>query len=254
MDGDRTTRITELTQVPLPLGDNSSPGQLFDASPEQVNDPQRTPPARSRSSLENPTPRRLSLPHTVSSQLPRVYSARSGTLRRHFNTTIRRPVSGRVAPGERQWTVFGQLMEHELHSSASRRIKKAPPPIPSDSESLRDYFPSPSGISEDRGSRVQSPVEDLLPSDTPDDDYDSDTPEAAQILALAEPKPPWYSIRHLPKLSNLQKNIFKCVIAYFIASLFTFSPYLSSFVSDITSDNEPGDSSPSPAGHMVATV
>ncbi|CDO69695.1 hypothetical protein BN946_scf184851.g83 [Trametes cinnabarina] len=57
----------------------------------------------------------------------------------------------------------------------------------------------------------------------------------------------------IPPLSPVQRNILKCTIAYFIGSLFTFSPYLSGFISDITS-NGPGERAPSPSGHMVATV
>ena len=58
----------------------------------------------------------------------------------------------------------------------------------------------------------------------------------------------------LPAITNVHRNVFKCVVAYFIASLFTFSPIFASWISDITTDNEPGKSRPSPSGHMVATV
>ncbi|KAI0088109.1 Fusaric acid resistance protein-like-domain-containing protein [Irpex rosettiformis] len=54
-------------------------------------------------------------------------------------------------------------------------------------------------------------------------------------------------------LSPLHKNILKCCVAYFIGSLFTYSPFLSGFIADITG-GDPGDRSPSPSGHMVATV
>ncbi|THH31394.1 hypothetical protein EUX98_g2773 [Antrodiella citrinella] len=59
----------------------------------------------------------------------------------------------------------------------------------------------------------------------------------------------------LPSLTPLQRNILKCSVAYFIGSLFTFSPYLSGFISDLTSYG-PSDRerAPSPSGHMVATV
>ncbi|KAK7056022.1 Fusaric acid resistance protein-like-domain-containing protein [Favolaschia claudopus] len=45
----------------------------------------------------------------------------------------------------------------------------------------------------------------------------------------------------------------KCSIAYFIASLFTFSPYLSSLISNFPAYNNTS-SSPSPVGYLVATV
>ncbi|KAL4253307.1 Intracellular Vesicle Transport-Associated [Abortiporus biennis] len=60
----------------------------------------------------------------------------------------------------------------------------------------------------------------------------------------------------IPALTPLQRNVLKCAIAYFIGSLFTFSPYLSGFISDLTNynDEEGGGSTPSPSGHMVATI
>ncbi|EIN11240.1 hypothetical protein PUNSTDRAFT_61905 [Punctularia strigosozonata HHB-11173 SS5] len=55
----------------------------------------------------------------------------------------------------------------------------------------------------------------------------------------------------MPTIPLLWRNILKCAVAYFIGSLFTFSPYLSRFITDVTSS---GEKRPSPSGHMVATV
>ncbi|KAF8161056.1 Fusaric acid resistance protein-like-domain-containing protein [Crassisporium funariophilum] len=67
----------------------------------------------------------------------------------------------------------------------------------------------------------------------------------------------WYTRNilpfRLPHLSTTNRNVLKCAIAYFIASLFTFSPFLSRFISDMTSYG-PGNSKPHPSGHMVATI
>ncbi|KAI0694282.1 Fusaric acid resistance protein-like-domain-containing protein [Cytidiella melzeri] len=60
----------------------------------------------------------------------------------------------------------------------------------------------------------------------------------------------WPSAITLPPL---WKNILKCCVAYFIGSLFTYSPYLSGFIADIKG-GAPGERAPSPSGHMVATV
>lgn len=60
-------------------------------------------------------------------------------------------------------------------------------------------------------------------------------------------------LNHLLKVSMAHRNVLKCSIAYLIASLFTFSPYLSGFISDLTSYG-PGERKPSPSGHMVATI
>ena len=58
---------------------------------------------------------------------------------------------------------------------------------------------------------------------------------------------------YLPTFSPLTRNILKCCIAYFIASLFTYSSYLSGFIIDIVG-GDPGDRKPSPSGHMVSTM
>jgi hypothetical protein len=253
MNGSRITRPTEAVGVPFSANQDNDPvGQAFVGSLEQAVYPNHTPP-RPRSPLESATRRKPSLDERSFSS---PYTPQSGTPPRSPPASShRQPVLRRPLPGEHQWSVFGQLMENELRGSETRRAKRHPSQMTPTSESQSGYFTS-SSIAEDRASRVQSPVADLPPSrnDIPEDDYDSDISETSMRQSFAEPVPRWYSIRRLPKLSNLHRNIVKCAIAYFIASLFTFSPYLSSFVSDITSDNEPGDTGPSPAGHMVATV
>ncbi|KAJ7122055.1 Fusaric acid resistance protein-like-domain-containing protein [Mycena crocata] len=67
------------------------------------------------------------------------------------------------------------------------------------------------------------------------------------------PSKSWFSLDRLPTVPVLYRNIFKCTVAYLIASLFTFSPYLSSFISDLTTYGD-GERRPSPSGHMVATI
>ncbi|KAK2463297.1 hypothetical protein APHAL10511_004952 [Amanita phalloides] len=57
----------------------------------------------------------------------------------------------------------------------------------------------------------------------------------------------------LATLSPLHRNVLKCSIAYFMASLFTFCPYLSNWISDLTSYG-PERQGPTPSGHMVATI
>lgn len=58
----------------------------------------------------------------------------------------------------------------------------------------------------------------------------------------------------LPTFTNTHRNVLKCAIAYFVASLFTFSPYLSRFISDLSSYGPNDPTTPSPSGHMVATI
>ncbi|KAJ7162250.1 Fusaric acid resistance protein-like-domain-containing protein [Mycena filopes] len=85
------------------------------------------------------------------------------------------------------------------------------------------------------------------------EEYDSDstTSTTSHSSSLDDTSSaPWLS---LPTVPLLYQNILKCAIAYFIASLFTFSPYLSTFISDLTTYGD-GERRPSPSGHMVATV
>ncbi|TFK44661.1 Fusaric acid resistance protein-like-domain-containing protein [Crucibulum laeve] len=86
-------------------------------------------------------------------------------------------------------------------------------------------------------------------SDTSDSESSSSPPSSStyrsRIVSFFGARP--------PSLPILYRNILKCCIAYFIASLFTFSPYLSGLISDLTSYG-PGERQPSPSGHMVATI
>ncbi len=93
-----------------------------------------------------------------------------------------------------------------------------------------------------------------------DSDYDSDDSTSSQTAV----EPPatgagdsadrgWFSLRKLPTLTLLHRNVLKCAIAYFIASLFTFSPTLSNLIGDSSPDG-PGSKGPSPSAHMVATM
>ncbi|EKM80929.1 hypothetical protein AGABI1DRAFT_56115 [Agaricus bisporus var. burnettii JB137-S8] len=94
-----------------------------------------------------------------------------------------------------------------------------------------------------------------------DDDDDTSTSSHRTIGPLGGSTEPsandtrysWFSLTNLPTLTLLQRNVLKCSIAYFIASLFTFSPTLSHFIGDLTSYG-PGAKGPSPSAHMVATI
>ncbi|KAJ3864197.1 Fusaric acid resistance protein-like-domain-containing protein [Lentinula novae-zelandiae] len=113
---------------------------------------------------------------------------------------------------------------------------------------------------------IQSPVaeEEFFGGRSPtDSDSDSesvgslDSEESSSYASTVqqdENQPKWYSLRErIPTVPVLYRNIFKCAVAYFIASLFTFNPYLSGFMSDLVSYGS-GERRPLPSGHMVATV
>lgn len=96
---------------------------------------------------------------------------------------------------------------------------------------------------------------------TSSSDSDSDT-ESEVETPHEESRPrfyskPMYLIRRwreeIPSLSTLHRNMIKCAIAYFLSSLFTFVPFLSSLISDITTFGK-GGGAPSPSAHMIATM
>ncbi|CAO1632568.1 unnamed protein product [Sympodiomycopsis kandeliae] len=58
----------------------------------------------------------------------------------------------------------------------------------------------------------------------------------------------------LPILSPLTKGILKCVVAYFIASLFTYSYPLSNFMAHLLPNHDPDALVPFGSLHMIATI
>ncbi|KAF8143351.1 hypothetical protein K438DRAFT_1876211 [Mycena galopus ATCC 62051] len=101
--------------------------------------------------------------------------------------------------------------------------------------------------------RSQSPSDEpvdflmnAMQNDSPtQDDYDSDaSDETSSTITRPDEPSTWWT--RLPTVPLVYRNIIKCAIAYFIASLFTFSP-------DLTTYGD-GERRPSPSGHMVATV
>jgi hypothetical protein len=168
---------------------------------------------------------------------------------------------------EHQWSLFGQLMENEGHLGVT------PASITSTS-STGDYFArgsnhrsesthsnlrafaqlSPNGSHEASPGRVdlalhEVPVEAI--------EYDSDDSSSSTYTfrrTQTTSRNAWLSWTlqlWRPATSLVWRNVFKCAIAYFVASLFTFSPYLSRWIAPVTSDSS---TIPSPSGHMVATM
>jgi hypothetical protein len=181
------------------------------------------------------------------------------------------PGSTRTSPfpsvaHNREWSLFGQLMEDEgqLRPANSTRIRRrnaghgtvATSPQPSAAEFEQDPF-LVSSVPSNRLSRL-SAEPDPIRADPPDfEDYSSDDSDDSSD-ATPTPRefftPPRYlAWLQLPTLSRLQRNVLKCGLAYFISSLFTFVPYLSSFLADVPSNGK-WERGPSPSGHMVATV
>ena len=90
-------------------------------------------------------------------------------------------------------------------------------------------------------------------SDSSDTDEETSEDTSPRPSAIVNPtKRKWFFLP-LPTLNVLQRNVLKCGLAYFFASLFTLVPYLASFISDISSFGH-GHGKPSPSAHLIATV
>ncbi|KAG6899313.1 hypothetical protein C0993_011283 [Termitomyces sp. T159_Od127] len=206
-------------------------------------------------------------------------------------STRRRAANARVASGlsslvmgtpesDHQWTLFGQLMENEGQlpitsatpggrrlSSSGQRSHNLTPNLTTLHSSITDPFLD-THTHADRGgqSPLRSPFDASSfrgpATDANDDDYcssDSTSDEENEPSSSAEASPsPWYSFRQIPSVPVLYRNVLKCAIAYFIASLFTFNPFFANFLSKITSyggmDHHSGPREPFPSGHMVASI
>ncbi|CCM03886.1 uncharacterized protein FIBRA_06037 [Fibroporia radiculosa] len=184
---------------------------------------------------------------------------------RHRRTIYEHPVT-------REWSVFGELYEAEdqLRNSGlprhRQRRKGSHHHVPGrvHSRSISHGHGAPSiSITEET---VQSPVDDPQLSSSVTDmegNFSSDDESSRSTSASSDTRTPNTPPKTATEprksrlsflaLSPLHRNILKCAVAYFIASLFTFSPYLSGLISDMTNYGS-GESPPSPSGHMVATV
>lgn len=204
-------------------------------------------------------------------------SVTSPATRRRANTTssnrpptgiLRR--SGAQTPREHEWSLFGQLMENEgqfrTPSSAQKRTSRR-------IVSGRSVTTLGNRTSDDpflTASRVQSPaVEDEDVSHTfasyqvpesSDEDEDETSSQTNSVASSESSYDSESTMQHvksrweaIPTIPLLYRNILKCAIAYFIASLFTYNPFLSQLISDIVPYGIGGDK-PLPSGHMVATV
>ncbi|KAF9478625.1 hypothetical protein BDN70DRAFT_808498 [Pholiota conissans] len=156
-----------------------------------------------------------STPPVATPNLRRTYTGRSGNLTDSYFSYEARSVTGSSVRGG---------VDTPLHASTSRLSREVSP--------VR-LDPIANGALHDYESTESSSVLTTTPP----------------IPSAGPPKKPWYH-HYLQKLtlSPVWRNILKCSIAYFIASLFTFSPLLAQFISDLDT------SGPSASAHMVATI
>jgi hypothetical protein len=158
----------------------------------------------------------------------------------------------------RQWSLFGQLMEIEgqLPSSIGSTTNSHPHESDGDISVHEHAASSPPRTRLNSNFHTQYSAEPTsydasFPySITNNYEPDSLSSSAASLDVPSRAIPPF----RLPTFTNTHRNILKCAIAYFIASLFTFSPHLSRFISDLSSYGPNDPTTPSPSGHMVATM
>ena len=143
--------------------------------------------------------------------------------------------------------VGNRSLESSFHSSLHGHI------LVNDDEAVHVAEPEVSLSSSCSDHGHDETEEDQEEAEEGDEEVESDDESQLHAKAAEASKRRWFPT--LPTLTPLQRNILKCSIAYFIGSLFTFSPYLSGFISDLTSYGpSDGDRVPSPTGHMVATM
>ncbi|KAF7790048.1 hypothetical protein EIP86_000997 [Pleurotus ostreatoroseus] len=246
------------TALAQSASDNSSP---FTTHPAATSTPHRPNISRSITSPEalHPKRRPTSLVNDVTHGLRRL----------------------RRGKPEHEWTVFGDLMSNDDQRglAATSAITDT---LRSRDSILGDAFnasfarvqrvsvsPQMPSLDETPQSEVHSPTMEFNQSSQPASDNSlrpqsmTPSPTSARSRSTSSSgstvRPVSSSTEtnkwtfKMPTVPLLYKNIFKCSVAYFIGSLFTFCPYLSGFISDLVGYGA-GDGVPSPSGHMVATV
>ena len=229
---------------------------------------------RMQSPIDIPLPRQTSSPHSLDSSgivsPPSPLSDSTSPLSSSQNTFRSRRLatphhalpSGsqpnrRPSEYTRQWSLFGQLMEIEGQLPSSIGSTHSHPNESDGDISVHEHAAnSPLRTRLNSSFHTQYSAEPIsydapFPySITNNYEPDSSSSSAASLDVPSRAIPPF----RLPTFTNTHRNVLKCAIAYFIASLFTFSPHLSRFISDLSSYGPNDPTTPSPSGHMVATM
>lgn len=248
-------------------------GTHFVGSPGQIGEPS-TPPIRpipsfgslpphtQRPNIGRSSPRIVSQPESPRTRTPQSF-------RQSFRLSLARPTP------EHQWSLFEQLMENEGQFTIPRSLTRrntvntsycsqssSPGPSTSASTNIDPFHSVPQSPTHrplvDRP-LVDEPFEfgpasghSSESEDEPHEDEISSVGSSATVIPPPAPSHRFFPFK-VPTIPVSRKNVLKCAVAYFLASLFTFSPYLSGFLSDI-STSEPGNAVPSPTGHMMASM
>lgn len=92
-----------------------------------------------------------------------------------------------------------------------------------------------------------------LPQNTAFEESDVESTTSTATRLSVRPTRAWFLSYRLPTVPLLYRNIFKCSLAYLIASLFTFSPYLSGVIRDFPTYGN-FERRPVSNGYLVAAV
>ncbi|PWN22584.1 hypothetical protein BCV69DRAFT_257516, partial [Microstroma glucosiphilum] len=182
----------------------------------------------------------------------------------------RRSVYG--TPGESQSVAAGESGIHAAGSSISQTVNMSAPVVMEEPESLIDG--NPAHIPRGENPLAYTDTKDLLDSES-DSDSDSEDEEKETEGQPAGPRIHllggnrtgsatagsatlsrlWSSTySKLSHPSPLTKGVTKCVVAYFLASLFTYSPQISTFMAHLLPSHDHDDLVPFGNLHMIATV
>jgi hypothetical protein len=211
--------------------------------------------------IDIPLPRQTSSFHSSESSIPTsaTPSASSpNTFRSRRNTTAPYALP---STNQRQWSLFGQLMEIEGLPSSIESTPGLSRPNSDGNISVREQDLNTPILSPGLGRRLSSSSHTQYSTEPASYDApypittepDSLSSSAASLGVPSRPTQSYLPFRPLT-FTNTHRNVLKCAIAYFIGSLFTFSPHLSRFISDLSSYGPNDPTTPSPTGHMVATM
>ncbi|KAF9237441.1 Fusaric acid resistance protein-like-domain-containing protein [Melanogaster broomeanus] len=257
-------------------GDSSLASSFYSDTLPEVSSPISGSPDRTAEFGEPSTPRvrpTLSLGSIPVQSRERSSSHNVGRRPATTNNPPRSPVSARSLSNTlpaRQWSVFGQLMENEgqlrspEHSPYVPRHRTSGHPSTPSRVSSFTFSPIESSPGDVFG-RVPSPIlvhaqprngpgacEHPSPTDDQEPEEECDETATPTSASSTTDTKRWIPSR-IPTIPVLWKNMLKCSVAYFLASMFTFQPYLSQFFGDLVPYGSDGNG-PSPSAHMIATV
>jgi len=191
----------------------------------------------------------------------------------HASTTNSIPRSTRRSEtplsshAQHQWSLFGHIMEDERQFRSSAAIPIGPRRPSSDQSShisqVSSIFRSQTdGSASDifatrllthphvQDVYAEQEQESTAHEEGSSEDSEETTIAATRVSGTAITR--WIPSR-VPTIPLLWKNMFKCSVAYFLGSLFTFHPSLSRFFGDLAS-NGSGAGGPYPSAHLIATM